>query len=714
MEKTISTVVEGMTCGNCALTISKLLERKGMKNVSANAASGEVNFTIAEDADVSGVYDAIDGLGYKVVREGDADADHAGIHEHKTDNESILLIICALLTIPLLAHMFSSWHVLHMPWVQFALATPVYAIGLYVFLPSAARSLMHRLPNMNVLIVLGASAAYIYSLIGLLFYPEQAHNYLFFETTASIITLVMFGNWLEHRTVKSTTVAIDALVKLQPAFARIVMTDSIGKESVLEVESKFVKSGDIVLVNNGDNIPIDGEIIYGEADIDEHMITGESLPVHKGLKDQVVAGTLVVDGNLKVRATAVGSSSVLSNIIRMVREAQATKPPLQKLADKISAIFVPVVLIIALLTIVVNYFVVGLPFAEAMMRSIAVMVIACPCAMGLATPAAIAVGLGRAARNGMLIKGGDTLESLKKVKHIVFDKTGTLTTGKLRIESFTLNSVSESEFKSLIAAIESHSSHPIARSISDQWRNADNISFARTEEVKGKGMQASDDAGNLYRLGSEQWLHSAASQDQGHDLYLYRNSEYLGALKVSDTPREDAAATIAELNRMGFRTILLSGDKKEKTEALAASLGIKEVFAEHSPEQKNKKLEELMAIAPTAMVGDGINDAPALARATVGISLSESTQIAIQSADIILSNNQLSTLPKAIRLGIYTEQTIKQNLFWAFIYNIVAIPVAAAGYLTPTWGAGIMALSDVVLVINSLRLGVRNIGSSRS
>jgi Cu+-exporting ATPase len=707
MEKTYSTTVEGMTCGNCALTISKVLEKKGATHVSANAASGEVHFSLSDAVDVDRVYDVIDDMGYRVVRHGQ---DAAASHEHEHDHSDTFLWICVALTVPLLLHMFIDWPLLHNPWFQFALATPVYGIGIYTFGSSAVRSLKHGLPNMDVLIVLGASAAYVYSLVGLLFIPEQAHNYLFFETAASIITLVTLGNWLEHRTVKSTTVAIDALVKLQPQQARVVMTDSLGKETILDVESKYVRADDIVLVNTGDSIPVDGEIASGEAQIDEHMITGESLPVHKRKGDAVIGGTLIADGNLRVKATTVGSQSVLANIIRMVREAQGTKPPLQKLADRISAVFVPVVLGIAVLTILVNYFIVGETFAESMMRSIAVMVIACPCAMGLATPAAIAVGLGRAARNGMLVKGGDTLEQLKKIKQIVFDKTGTLTTGKLQIEDFH-TAIEEVLFKSVVVSIEQHSSHPIARSIVASWRDVATTKLVSIQEVKGKGMEAVDEAGNKWQLGSQKWLHGASAVQTGYDLYLYRNEVYVGAIRISDTVRPDAAATIAELKAMGYETIVLSGDKQEKTERIARQLGIDTVYAEKTPEQKNAILDELLKKAPTAMVGDGINDAPALAKATVGISLSESTQIAIQSANIILSNNQLSTLPKAIRLGIYTEQTIKQNLFWAFIYNIIAIPVAASGYLTPTWGAGIMALSDVVLVLNSLRLGIRRLSN---
>jgi Cu+-exporting ATPase len=709
MQKTYSTIVNGMTCGNCALTISKLLEKKGATNISANAASGEVHFSLSDTADVNKLYDSIDNIGYKVQREGEELAHTHDIDHEHTDNETKLLIICAALTIPLLLHMFVSWHFLHNPWVQLTLATPVYAIGMYVFGRSAVRSLRHGIPNMDVLIAIGASAAYIYSLIGLIFYHEHADKYLFFETAASIITLVMFGNWLEHTTVKSTTVAIDELVKLQPQRARVVMIDSIGKETVLDVESKYVKSGDLVLVNNGDTIPVDGEVVSGDAQVDEHMISGESVPAHKVIGNEVVGGTLVVDGNIRVKATAVGTESVLSNIIRMVREAQGIKPPLQKLADKISAIFVPAVLGIAALTLLINYFALDHSFEESMMRSIAVMVISCPCAMGLATPAAVAVGLGRAARNGILVKGGDTLEQLKNIKQIVFDKTGTLTTGKLQIADYAFSGIEEAQFRSVVAGIEKHSSHPIAQSVFKQWSDAQNYDFTDVSEVKGRGMQATDAAGNTWQLGSEKWLRANGGNNKGFDLYLYRNNSYVGALKIADTLRPDAKETIAELKRLGYRTILLSGDKKAKTEAIGKELGIDNVYAEHSPEEKNKVLDRLMQQAPTAMVGDGINDAPALARATVGISLSESTQIAIQSANLILSNNQLSTLPRAIRLGKYTAQTIRTNLFWAFLYNVIAIPIAAAGYLTPTWGAGIMALSDVVLVLNSLFLGIRKL-----
>lgn len=705
MQKNYSCEVEGMTCGNCALTISRLLEKKGATQIAANAASGSVTFTLDETQDVDNLYNAIDALGYHVVR-GDHSAEEA--HEHSHNQSSLFLFICLGLTLPLLGHMFLPWPWLHLPWLQFALSTPVFLIGVYVFGPGAIRSVKHGLPNMDVLIMLGASAAYVYSLTGLLFFGSASHQYIFFETAASIITLVMVGNWLEHKTVQSTTVAIDALVSLQPQEAKIVMTDSLGKETIMKVEAKFIRVGDTVLANTGDSIPSDGTVVSGEAFVDEKMITGEPDPERKQPGDKVVGGTIISNGSVKISVTETGASTVLSGIIKMIREAQAAKPRLQKLADKISAIFVPLVFGISLLTFLINYFATDIGFAGSMMRSIAVMVISCPCAMGLATPAAIAVGLGRSARRGILIKGGDTLEEMKSVRQIVFDKTGTLTTGNLTIGEYEVTGMEEREFKAIVYALEKHSSHPIAVSVVRAWQTYQkDISFSSVAEIKGKGMEARDNEGNIWRLGSGKWL--AAHDERDFDLYLFRNDERMGGLSLSDEIRPDAKSTLEILRSRGYRMILLSGDKKRKCEELAAQLGIREVWAEQSPAQKNEVLDKLLKDAPTAMVGDGINDAPALTKATVGVSLSDASHIAINSANIILSNNKLSSLPDALQLGIYTEQTIRQNLFWAFFYNVIAIPVAAVGLLTPTWGAGIMALSDVVLVLNSLRLGVRRL-----
>ncbi len=708
MEQTFHVKVEGMTCGNCALTISRFLEKQGVKDVVANAASGELNFTTQDAIDVDRVYKGIDQLGYKVIRPDAEEHDHE--HEHNHSGLGRLLLICAIFTAPLLLHMFvGQGSLLNNPWLQLILCLPVYGIGVWHFGGSAFRSLRSGIPNMDVLIILGASAAFFYSLTGVLLYRGEAHHYLFFETAATIITFVLVGNWIEERTVTSTTSSIKALAALQPSVAKVVMTDSVGKETIMEVESKLLKLDDVVLVNDGDSIPSDGQVISGVATVNESMITGESLPVQKEMGMTVTGGSVLTAGNLRIKTTAVGESTALAEIIRLVQKAQGAKPPMQKLADKISAIFVPTVLGIAILTFLVNYFAVGIPFAASMMRSIAVLVIACPCAMGLATPAAVAVGLGRAARNGILVKGGDTLEKFKDIKQIVFDKTGTLTTGALHIRNFKVDGITEEAFKAAVTGLEHYSSHPIARSILREWeKDTQRMPMLEVTETKGQGIQGKDSEGNTWQLGSFKIL-KTGGPSEAFDIHLLKNGAWVGGLNIEDELRPDAVKTIEALHREQFSTILLSGDREEKVAAMGKATGIDKVIAEQSPAQKMEQLDQLLLVAPTAMVGDGINDAPALAKAAIGISLSDATKVAMQSANVILSNNQLSSLPKAIKLGKYTYQTIKQNLFWAFFYNVLAIPLAAMGYLSPIWAAIVMAFSDVILVLNSLRLNFRKI-----
>lgn len=708
MEQTFNCRVEGMTCGNCALTISRYLEKQGMKHVSANAASGELSFTTEKDADVVRIYKGINDLGYKVIKPGEETLhDHHG--HHHASSLGRLLIICALFTVPLLFHMFVGHDsFLNNPWLQLVLCLPVYAIGAWHFGGSAFRALKNGIPNMDVLIIMGASAAFFYSLIGMFFFTEHAHQYLFFETAATIITFVLVGNWIEERTVQSTTSSIKALAALQPSMAKVIMTDSLGKESIMQVESKFLKINDIVAVNDGDSIPADGIVISGAATINESMMTGESLPVHKEESITVTGGSIVTSGNLRIKTTAVGEATALAEIIRLVQKAQSAKPPMQKLADKISAVFVPAVLAVAVITLLVNYFFTDIGFAQSMMRSIAVLVIACPCAMGLATPAAVAVGLGRAARNGILVKGGDTLERFKDIKQIVFDKTGTLTTGELKISSFETDKISDDELKSVVVSLEYYSSHPIARSILKSWGAAAKVPLHSVKETKGEGIEGKDADNNTWQLGSFKILNGNTS-NHAFDLHLLKNGNWVGGLNIEDELRPEAANTIKALHAIGYKTILLSGDHKTKVEAVGKEVGIDTVIAEQSPAQKMDELERLIQLAPTAMVGDGINDSPALAKADIGISLSDATKVAMQSANVILSNNHLSSLPKAIKLGRFTYQTIKQNLFWAFFYNVLAIPLAAMGYLSPIWAAIVMAFSDVILVLNSLRLNFRKI-----
>jgi Cu+-exporting ATPase len=422
---------------------------------------------------------------------------------------------------------------------------------------------------------------------------------------------------------------------------------------------------------------------------------------------------MLEEGTVKAQVTAVGDETVLSGIINLVKQAQGEKPPVQQLADRISAIFVPAVLIISAGTLVVNWIILG-EFTTSLMRSIAVLVIACPCAMGLATPAAIAVGLGRGARNGILFRNATSLESFKNITQVVFDKTGTLTTGMFTLtDSFDadenhVHSISKEEFRSIAYSLEKYSNHPLAKSISKEWKTKQEISWKKIEEIKGLGMKAEDKSGNVYMAGSHK-IASSLTQDDSHNVYITKNNELLGWIDAKDELRPESKSIIDYLHNKNIKTILLSGDTLARTKELGDKLGIREIIAGQSPEQKLKKVEELNAISPTAMVGDGINDAPALAKATVGISMSDASHLAMQTAQVVLMNSGLKKLPQALGLGKHTYLTIKQNLFWAFAYNIVAIPVAALGFLNPTLGALVMGLSDVVLAINSGRLFVKKL-----
>jgi len=696
-----------MTCGNCALSVSRFLEKRGMTDISANAASGEVNFTTTKDVNIDTLYKGIQELGYKVVDPNEQEGHESHGHHHSGHLKK-RLIICAVFTAPLLLHMFVGHDsILNNAWLQLLLCLPVFGIGILHFGRSAFRSLKNGIPNMDVLITMGASAAFIYSVTGMFFFKDSMHQYMFFETTATIITFVLLGNYIEERTSNATTSSIRDLAALQPAMAKVVMKDSIGKESIMQLESKFLKLNDVVAVNDGDSIPADGIVVSGEAAVNESMITGESLPAHKTAGASVTGGSVVTEGNLRIKTTAIGEATALAEIIRLVQKAQGTKPPLQKLADKISAIFVPVVLSIAILTFLINFFAADVAFSQSLMRSIAVLVIACPCAMGLATPAAVAVGLGRAARNGILVKGGDTLEKLKNIRQVVFDKTGTLTTGDLQVRSFKTDGIAAETMKAVVTGLEHVSSHPIARSVLKQWPSIQPISLFDVKEIKGLGMTGKDASGYEWKLGAA-GISTGITKEQA-DLHLFRNDVWVAGIILEDALRTDAQQTIGALHDMQFKTVLLSGDREDKVKALSETVGIDVFLGGQSPVQKMKHLEQLLETAPTAMVGDGINDAPALAKADIGISLSDATKVAIQSANVILSNNKLSSLPKAIRLGRYTYQTIKQNLFWAFFYNVLAIPLAAMGYLSPVWAALVMASSDVILVLNSLRLNFRKI-----
>lgn len=702
--------VDGMDCNTCAINIHKYLEKQGMKNVKVNYATGDVMFDAENSFPEDKLSKGITDLGYKVA--GTKAAAH--LHEHGDGERRGFLTthlqrfwFCFPFTAILMLHMLPGVHLhwLMNHWVQLALTTPVYLVGMSFFGRSAWKSLRNGMPNMNVLIAIGATAAFVYSLYGSL--TGQAEKYMFYETTATIITLVFFGNYMEEASISSTQKELNKLVKSQKVMANMIAFDDEHKEQIFQVENSLLRTGDLVLIKSGEQVPVDCKILWGEAHVSEAIITGESLPVHKLKKDKLIGGSILTDGTVKAQVTAVGNDTVLSGIISLVKQAQGEKPPVQLLADKISAVFIPAVLVIAAVTLIANWIVLK-EFTPALMRSIAVLVIACPCAMGLATPAAIAVGLGRAARKGILFRNATSLELFKNIRKAVFDKTGTLTTGRFIVSGYEFMSGNEADFKSVVYSLEKFSGHPIAVCITGAWKGVNEIQWKKIEEIKGLGMRAEDKEGNTFIAGSYKAA-SHLTNDDTRSVYIIRNNELLGWIDVKDEVRTEAKQVIDYLHSRGIETILLSGDREAKCRQLAKQLGIDTVIAEQTPEQKLARVEAFSNEAPTAMIGDGINDAPALAKATIGISMNDASQIAVQSAQVILMNHGLKNLPLALGLGRHTYLTIKQNLFWAFAYNVIAIPVAALGLLTPTIGALVMGLSDVVLAVNSVRLFVKKV-----
>lgn len=680
--------VTGMHCNNCAMSIHRLLEKKGLQDITVDFAGEEVKFSNSATLPLPQIIKDIEGLGFKVI---DDPALHSPKFYEQVENK---FIFCAVFTAPLLLHMVLPWHVLHSPWVQLVLCLPVFIVGCLHFGKSAYNSVKGGVPNMDVLIFIGSTAAFLYSLAGTL--QHLGPRYMFYETCATIITLVLLGNVFEKRSVNQTTSAVKDLVKIQQTTANRIVNGSVEV-----ISAKDVRPGDTLIVNHGDKIPVDGEVLSGEASVDESMLTGESVPVDIEKYGKVIGGTLLIKGNITMLATKVGANTTLSQIIELMKKAQAAKPPVQKLGDKVAAIFVPAVLLISVITFLLTYFVRDLSLQVSLMNSIAVLVISCPCAMGLATPTAVMVGLGRAAKNGILIKGGDTVEAVTDAKYVVFDKTGTLTTGKFSIQDIKLtDSSSPEEVRGIITAIEERSNHPIAVSLVEQLKTlpqTKTVLRSATEE-KGLGMRAEDVQGNTYFLGA------GKVADTDYNLSLYKNQVLLAQIAIDDTIKPEAAGLIAQLKAMGIKPVLLSGDKNNRCLKVAAAIGIDDVHGEKLPDEKLSIIDIYKKKGKTLMIGDGINDAPALTRADVGISMNGASQIAIQSARVVLLNNDLSTVVKFLQISRHTLLTIKQNLFWAFAYNIIAIPIAALGFLNPMMGAFTMAFSDVVVIGNSLRL----------
>lgn len=704
MEK-VEWKVEGMDCTNCAVTISRYLQKEGQKEVKVNFIGGEVSFEMANGKSKEQLAKGITDLGYQVVNE--LQTSNLKPQTKIFSNHLQRFLFCLPFTLVLMLHML-PWHIhfLMNPWVQLVICIPVFIVGMGYFGVSAVKSLRRGIPNMNVLIAMGALAAFVYSLIGTL--GNLGADYIFYETTATIITLVFLGEWVEHKSVETTQKELNKLARQQKVMANMIAFDDEHKELIFPIENTKLHVGDLVLVKQGEQVPMDCKILWGDVYVNESLLTGESKPVHKTKKEALIGGSLVTDGTVKAQVTATGKDTVLSNILSLVKQAQGEKPPVQQLADKISAVFVPVVIGISVVTFLVNYFGFDISATSSLMRSIAVLVISCPCAMGLATPAAIAVGLGRAAKNGILFRNAKSLELFKDIRTVVFDKTGTLTKGNFQVTGIYSTPMPEAEFKRVVFSLEKYSNHPIAKTITAEWKINNTIQWKKIEEIKGLGIKAEDAAGNTWLLGSHK-IAASQTNDTLHTAYLLQNEKLVGWFDMEDEIRTEAKEVISYLHAKNIHTILLSGDSLNRTKKVADVLGIDNVYAEKTPEEKLLIIEQLNKKAPVAMVGDGINDAPALAKATIGISMSEATQLAVQTAQVVLMNKGIQHLPLALGLGKHTFSTIKGNLFWAFIYNIVAIPIAAIGLLQPGLAALAMGFSDVVLAINSIRLNYRKV-----
>lgn len=699
--------VKGMTCASCAQGITKHLNKKGFKEAKVFYETSEVDLECEDSEELSTAISEIKSLGYSATPKSE-------IAEPKNQKRFSLtekrFFISLLFSLPLLSAMFLHFSFLHNSLFQFILCVPVIVIGLQHFGRSAYGSIANKMPNMDVLIALGSLTAFIYSTVGWLVFSDM--KYMFFETSATIITLVLLGNIIEERSLKKTHTALEALTKIQPPFARRIVDALTDQEKAVEVEASLINPNDLVLINTGDKIPIDGQIYWGNAVVDESAITGESLPLDKTINDQVLAGTILLEGTIKVVVQKSGSSTILAQMIDMVKNASFNKPSIQRIGDKISAKFVPIVILISILTFLISVLVFNLEVKSSLLNSIAVLVISCPCAMGLATPTAVAVGIGRAARNGILIKGGDVLERLSEIDVIVFDKTGTLTEGNIIIENINYLG-DENEINSVLFLLEQHSTHPIAQSLTSYLNEKDKnlkLRFKSINEEKGKGIFATDDQENNFIITSDKGA-KEYTNEANHQVYLIKNGMLLATIDVSDTLKSTAKTTIDFFKSKGIKTIMLSGDSFAKCKTIAHDLMLDEFHAEKLPLEKTEFIKKLNIKSKVAMVGDGVNDAAAISAAYVGIAMGKGTDLAIATSDIVLINSrEINGLDDAYTLSKGTIKTIKRNLFWALIYNVIAIPIAAFGFLSPMIGSLSMAFSDVVVIGNSLRLRNKKIG----
>jgi len=710
----VDLAIEGMTCASCALLIEMVLNRDpDIKSVNVNFATETV--TVHGQLSKQKVSDKIASLGYE-AQSIDTLSQRKNLivkEQQRIAAAKSRFIWSAILSAPVIAIAMSMNQSRWAHWIQIILTTPVVFGTGRQFFTKAWRLAKQKTANMDTLIALGVGSAYGYSLPVMI----RRKGHIYFEAAAAIITFVLLGRYLEERARGKAGEAIRKLVDLQPQTATLLKD---GQESVVDVDEVVLE--DVLLVRPGEKIPTDGEVVFGISTVDEAMVTGESMPVVKELGHKVIGGCVNGNGVLHIKATAIGMDTVLAGIVHMVDQAQATKLPIQKHVDKISAVFVPVVMGLSALTFA-SWMLVGAPFAMAFGSAITVLLIACPCALGLATPAAIMVGTGQAAKKGVYIRNGESLEVATKLNVIVFDKTGTITEGKPNVTDFFKKSrLGRDKIIALAASAENNSEHFLAKAIVDyaNEQSIERLECSHFYSRTGRGIEAEIE-GNKVLIGNRYWMDDQSIPVEGllneashfaeqgkTPVYMAINGKEAAVFGIADKPREEARNSIARLHNLGIETIMVTGDTEKTANYVAAKVGIEQVIANAKPDEKLDIVRQLQAEGKqVGMIGDGINDAPALAAANVGFAIGSGTDVAIESADLTLVKGDISKVTETIELSTDTIRVIKQNLFWAFGYNTIAIPVAAMGKLNPMVASAAMALSSVSVIVNSLRLSKR-------